>query len=208
MSLSLSTFSIYPQLVARLQRPDARFLDLGCCFGQEIRRLVYDGVPSAHCIGTDLRPEFFELGYALFRDQGSCEARFFAADVLEDGAEMKALDGSVDVVCAGSFFHLFPRPKQVQVAARVTRLLKRDCEAVIVGRQVGSITPGLYTHDTNQNGGMYRHDADSWRELWDEVGTAAGVKFEVECRIEAAPGFHKDHGESNTRMLFFTVKML
>nr|POE63742.1 methyltransferase trt5 [Quercus suber] len=177
LSLTLSASHDYAALLATLRAPDACVLDLGCCFGTELRKLVFDGVPPQNCVGTDLRQEFFELGYELYRDrERMAGARFFAADIFDaESAELAALDGRVDVVCAGSFFHLFDLEGQTRIAERVVR---------------------------------YRHDVQTWREMWDRVGRTAGVEFEVKCRMEDAPWVQHRSAESDAKILYFTVKML
>nr|POE51694.1 methyltransferase trt5 [Quercus suber] len=218
LSLTLAASREYAALLTTLRRPGACFLDLGCCFGTEIRKLVFDGVPPENCVGTDLRPEFFDIGYELFRDRERMRgARFFAADIFDEScAEFQALEGKVDVVCAGSFFHLFDLPGQTKAAERVAKLLRRNAgdgggaasAAVVVGRQVGSVSPGLKAREGVTEKGMYRHDARTWREMWDGVGRKLGVEFEVECRMEEAPRFNHGKGDADMRMLYFTVKML
>ncbi|KAF2401227.1 hypothetical protein EJ06DRAFT_576020 [Trichodelitschia bisporula] len=46
LDLTLIKFSVYPQVIERMKGGE-KFLDLGCCFGQELRRLqsfiVYTG---------------------------------------------------------------------------------------------------------------------------------------------------------------------
>ena len=110
-----------------------KFLDLGCCFGQEIRQLIFDGAPSENLYGLDLRQEFFELGYELFLDRGKCKAKFFAADVFEPGAEIEELTSKMHVVYAGAFFHLFDRPQQVVLAKRVVSLMAGKKGDMILG---------------------------------------------------------------------------
>ena len=57
-------------------------LDIGNCFGHDIRKLVFDGVPGGNLAGVELRPEFIELGYELFRDRETLGARMVQGDVL------------------------------------------------------------------------------------------------------------------------------
>lgn len=38
------------------ERPNALFLDLGCCFGNDVRKVVSDGWPVGQCVASDLRP--------------------------------------------------------------------------------------------------------------------------------------------------------
>ncbi|KAK0785878.1 hypothetical protein LTR38_012182 [Friedmanniomyces endolithicus] len=100
------------------------YLDLGCAFAQNLRRLVFDGVPSAQCYGADLRLEFLDLGYELFADRATLESKFIAADVFDEESGLRELDGKVDIVDASSFFHLFTLAEQKKVARRVLGLLK------------------------------------------------------------------------------------
>lgn len=83
-------------------------LDLGCCLGQDLRRLVFDGVPSDHLVGVDLHPEFIEQGWELFGDRETLKAKFVTANVLDDipGSPLHKLHGSIDMVHIASFLHL------------------------------------------------------------------------------------------------------
>ena len=59
-------------------------LDLGCCFGQDLRRLVADGAPSRNLCGMDCNATFIDLGYDLFLDRETFEATFVVSDFLND----------------------------------------------------------------------------------------------------------------------------
>ena len=41
----MSVHPVYDEVVSRLKK-DSKLLDLGCCFGQDIRKLIHDGVPA------------------------------------------------------------------------------------------------------------------------------------------------------------------
>lgn len=45
LQLNMSLSPAYDEVLSRLKN-EQRLLDLGCCFGQDIRKLVHDGVPS------------------------------------------------------------------------------------------------------------------------------------------------------------------
>lgn len=45
LQLNISLSPVYDEVLFRLKK-DEKLLDLGCCFGQDIRKLVQDGVPS------------------------------------------------------------------------------------------------------------------------------------------------------------------
>ena len=156
------------------------FLDLGCAFAQDIRRLVVDGVDSSKCYGSDLRLDFVELGYDLFRDRETLQTKFIPGDIFDENSALKELDGKVDLVGASAFFHLFDLERQKIVARRVAKLMKPQENSLIVGIQVGNLVPGDVPSRTF--GSRYQHNLDSWRKLWAEVGEEIGVKFEVDGR--------------------------
>ena len=73
-------------------RPHAarhRLLDIGCCFGQDERKLVADGAPPQNIYGADLHRGFIELDYDLFLDWEKLTSKFFTGDVLAAEPELK-----------------------------------------------------------------------------------------------------------------------
>lgn len=157
------------------------YLDLGCAFAQDIRRLVADGVDSANCYGSDYQLDFIELGYELFKDKQTLKSEFIAADIFDDKSTLNSLEGRVDIIGASSFFHLFDWNDQKRIAIRVTRLLKSRPGNLLVGRQIGDEIAGEKVRRSG-SGSRYRHNADSWRKFWKEVGEETDVDFEVEVR--------------------------
>jgi SAM-dependent methyltransferase len=93
----------YVTILQRLKTGNENFLDLGCRFGQELRKLASDGVLDSHLYGADLRSEFFTLGYKLFRDQSTLNAKFIAAEIFDPVLPLGELDGKIDIIYAGNF---------------------------------------------------------------------------------------------------------
>lgn len=185
------------------------YLDLGCCFGQDIRRLVYDGAPSDRCYGSDLRLDFMELGYDLFLDRETLKTKFIPSDVFDPDADIKELDGQVDMLHAASFFHLFGLDQQKTVARRVVKLLKPQKDSLLVGRQVGNVKAGESPHGTTPRGNMYRHNIESWTKMWKEVGQETDTEWEVKAELTAWPGIPGGGGpglQEGTRRLQFAVR--
>ncbi|KAL4995726.1 hypothetical protein BDV10DRAFT_187766 [Aspergillus recurvatus] len=85
---------VYPEVLSRIKSGET-FLDLGCCFGQDIRKLVHDGAPGENLIGVDTEPRFLELGYQLFKDKVSLKAHFLTGDVLAEDFLAEWHDGSM-----------------------------------------------------------------------------------------------------------------
>ncbi|KAK0611622.1 hypothetical protein B0T14DRAFT_390477, partial [Immersiella caudata] len=181
LDLYITTLPIYPSLLARV-KAGAVFLDAACCVGQVLRQLAYDGAPERNLKGFDLRRDFIELGYELFKDRGTFEGEFFTGDVFAKGGEqgkgLEGLDGKVDIVHAAAFFHLFGWEEQVELGVRLVRFFRKGGEdQVVVGRQVGREEGGV-------EGGRYLHDGGSLQRLWDVIGERTGTRWKVESELE------------------------
>lgn len=117
-----------------------RLLDVGCCVGQVLRKLAFDGVESSRLLGTDIEPRFLDIGYDLFRDRDTFRGEFVFGDLLlhnnnsddenvnensnDNDDPLAALDGKATFVHATSFFHLFTWDDQVRAACRIVRFLR------------------------------------------------------------------------------------
>lgn len=206
LNLSIERTDVYSEILQRL-KDGGKMLDLGCCFGQEIRKLVADGAPSENLFGADLEGSFWELGYELFQDRQTLKTRFFRADIFDENSELKELEGKLDIVYTGSFFHLFGYDKQVQASKNVARFLKAQPGSLVVGRQVGGIKAGEREHRTNRNGGtMYRHDVKSFQKMWTDVGNDLGLKFSIDARLHARDEDTAAFHQPDTRILRFVIR--
>lgn len=206
LSLSIEQTDVYSEILQRL-KSGAKMLDLGCCFGQEIRKLVADGAPSENIYGADLERSFWDLGYDLFEDRQTLKTRFIQADIFDGHSALGELKGTLDIVYTGSFFHLFDYARQVQAGRNVARFLKPQKGSILVGRQVGGIKAGEREHRTNPKGGtMYRHDVESFQKMWTDIGEDLGLRFSIDARLfergqDSIP-FH----QPDTRILRFVIR--
>lgn len=197
LDLSIGRHELYPEILSRMKSGQQKYLDLGCCFGQDIRRLVADGVDSGLCFGSDLRLDFMELGYDMFLDRSKLKSKFIAGDVFDENSDLKELNGQVDIIHAAAFFHLFDYAEQKQIAHRVVKLLKPQKDSLLLGRQVGNVTAGSFQHRTNKGSTMYRHNDQSLKKMWDEVGKeVGGIKFETKVEMTEWVGF-KSQDQAN-----------
>ena len=201
-----------PAVSAHLSRltssPSTIYLDLGCCFGQDLRRLVADGVPSSQLIGLDIESQLVELGYEFFLDKATLRSKFFIANIFEGAAqgapwtdleELKA-----DILHCSAFFHLFPLAGQVRAANNIANLVRMG--GVIVGRQSGSTKPSEVPA-IKPGSTSFRHDLDTFQRLWNEVGEATGTKLGVDGTLDKVGmvgGGNKVEDE-NTRRMLLTV---
>ncbi|KIH89205.1 hypothetical protein SPBR_07674 [Sporothrix brasiliensis 5110] len=204
LDLYFTKLPVYASVVERLRDGGDRLLDAGCCFGYMLRQLAADGAPTANLVGSDLEQLFIDLGFDLFRDRDTFKGTFVAADMLEDdeaGAgqkELTALDGTLDVVHAASFFHIFSWEDQVRLGERVVRFFRPADKTkatnsgqprLLFGRQVGNIAP--VDRATLAARGEYRfhHNPATLQQLWDEIGERTKTKWRVEAELvpEARP---------------------
>jgi SAM-dependent methyltransferase len=179
LDLALSLDPSYSTILARLKSGET-FLDLGCCTGQEVRKLVVDGAPSENLYGSDLFPEFFDLGYKLFGDKETLKSTFIAADIFDSESGLKNLDGKVDIIFAGSFLHLFGLAAQKEACRRIVKLLRAKEGSVFLGKQLGNMKAGVHRHRRNPGQTSWAHDEESFRRMWKEVGEETGSEWKVD----------------------------
>ncbi|KAI1094964.1 hypothetical protein F5B19DRAFT_393841 [Rostrohypoxylon terebratum] len=205
-NLTLITLPIYDAIVERLKAADARFLDIGCCFGQDLRQLVLDGVPSEHLIGLDIEKALMELGYDLFLDRKTIKAQFLVADVFKGATQGRVwtdLENGIDVLHCSAFFHLFPREEQLAAAKQIAGLVKKG--GVIVGRQMGNLKPRNMPA-IKQGNFMYIHNIETFDALWREVGEATQTRWKLDGTMDMV-GINPNHllEDEDSRRLLFTI---
>lgn len=207
LNLTLLTHPLYDTIVKRLQSADATYLDLGCCFGQDLRQLVQDGVPSQRLIGLDIAGPLMETGYDFFLDRDTLQSRFVVADVFkgaEQGTAWTELEKrGVDVLHCSAFFHLFTLAEQITSAKNIAKLVKKD--GFIVGRQIGSVKPGDVPA-IKAGSSSYRHDVETFETMWKQVGEATQTQWKIEGTMDMV-GINPESPveDENSRRLLFTV---
>ncbi len=101
------------------------------------------------------------------------------------------LDGNIDIIHAASFLHLFGWDDQVRAGSRMVRLLRPTTkDALVLGRQAGTVKPGEYPGRRN---GLtrYRHNPESFQKMWDEIGEKTGTKWKVDAELLPARDWYR-----------------
>jgi len=191
--------------------PSARLLDVGCCFGQDIRKLIADGVSPSQVSGLDLVPKFHDLGKELFRDGDKLDFEFHALDVFDDSADWKPLEQRFDVLHLTSFLHIWDWDRQKQAAERLVRLVKPKSGSLLVGSSLGTTVCGDFPN-LEGTGVNFRQSNESFRRFWEEVGEKTGTKWQVRSEVRKMPATSQNEGQKwadpNMGLLSFEVEMM
>ncbi|CAG8154189.1 unnamed protein product [Penicillium olsonii] len=209
---------VYQRILARLRDdPSTGILEAGCCFGQEIRFLADQGIPSNQLYGCDIEQPFIDLGYQLFRDRGRLNATFAVGDLsspdcLDPASPIfQKLAGKIDIAFASSLFHLWDYEQQLRVATHLVRLCRLRPNAMIVARQLGNVLGGSYQMADVAAGTNYRHNVQTIKGFWYDVGQATGTRWIVEADLymgeEMAKVKNAGWANENDRMLWFCATL-
>ncbi|KAI9454156.1 hypothetical protein BJY52DRAFT_773481 [Lactarius psammicola] len=190
-------FSYQYLLKLSKEREEAILLDIGCCFGTDVRKAIADGFPLRNVVTTDLHKDFWDLGHRLFRTTpDTFPVTFVPGDVFDPEhlsivppftttsppvttvpdlrtlTSLNPLRGHVSAIYVGNFFHLFPKDAQLRLARALAGLLTYR-SSMIFGVQVGLPEGG---HPSAHHR-LFCHTPQSWDELWDgEVFPKGTVK--------------------------------
>ncbi|KAK0459013.1 uncharacterized protein EV420DRAFT_1541853 [Desarmillaria tabescens] len=188
LRLKISKHPSYQQfLKIGKEHQGAIYAEIGCCFGNDVRKAVIDGYPVQQAITTDLCPEFWDLGHKLFKSTPETfPARFIPTDIFELKGLVKQkqplasapelskvqsfaeLSGNVSVIHAASFFHLFDEEKQFELAKIMAALLSSTPGSMIFGSHGGNPVKGVHTKTFSAcTVPMFCHSPESWKALWD-----------------------------------------
>lgn len=208
LNLNVADAPAYDEVVSRAKNGDVYLLDIGCCMGQDIRKLVADGVPSENIYASDIKKEFWDMGYNLFLDNDTLKTKFIAADIFDADSELKQLDGKLSIVLAHSFFHLFDWDGQVKAVKRVIKMLKPEPGVMIFGRQGAMVDAGSFNYGEREQA-VYWHNVESWERLWKQVEDETGTGWKVEAKL-GEEDLQKRMGTSmvpkGSRFMTFTIR--
>lgn len=177
-------------MLDRIKR-GAKYLDIGCCIGQDIRQLVADGAPSGHLYGAELEAPFIDLGYEFFRDRETLQTHFVQADILqlhEADSSLAPLLGTFEFIHLGMVLHIFDWEEQRKVLENCVRLLKPEAGVMILGRAVGDVKGTMRGVGNLRGKQPFRHSVETFRKMWQEIEERTGATFDCRACIENGIG--------------------
>ena len=144
--------------------------------------MVFDGAPSDSIYAIDI-VSHWEVGLDLFNDRDHFKARFLEVDLMaaETDANLKALQGKMDIISISAVFHQWNWRTQVDAAKKVLAFSKPG--SLVVGHQIGSADAKEHKTLGQMQVDVWRHNPDSFVRMWDQVGYETGTKCKTEARL-------------------------
>ncbi|KAL5498070.1 hypothetical protein ACEPAH_3001 [Sanghuangporus vaninii] len=192
LTLKISNLPPYQDLLKLgRERQGAIFLDIGCAFGNDIRKAVADGYPAENIVATDLEGPFWDLGHKLFKSTPETfPVRFIQGDVFDPQhlasgepfyvppttprpilttlTSLTPLHGHVSAIHTSLVFHLFNKEEQTKLAHLIAPLLSPAPGSTIFG--VHSSEPvSRESHRSTGAKRIYCFSPKDWCALWNGV---------------------------------------
>jgi len=192
VSITIQRQNSYERIVESL-KGGARYLDIGCAIGQDMRYLALDGCPSTNMFGLEKVEGFVDASYDFFGDRQTLATRFIIADLMDrTNQDAEALKGTVDVAHVGMFLHLWDLEGQTQACERITEFMSSKPGTLVVGNSVGRTKAGIW--EWNGGKAFYKHNVESFTSMWKEVGRRTGTNWEVRGWMHDGLGLNGEKG--------------
>lgn len=154
------------------------------------------------------------MGYELFLDRDTLNAQMLSGDVLApDDKGLEPIEGKMDVVHAASLLHSWGWDEMATATKRLVSLTRKHPGSMIIGNQMGSLDAGQYPMPTGK-GFNYRHNVESMKRFWAQVGEETGSSWNVESEMFLPPVVKENMEHSwaksdpNMRMIWFCAERI
>jgi SAM-dependent methyltransferase len=161
----------YPAVMETLKaNSEARFLDLGCGFGTDTRRLIVDGWKEENVVAVDVIPDFWKYGLELYADEEVLKTRVLFGNVITDQKFVKTLHplGPFDHVWAGNVLHVLNQENVEAFVRVIFELLNSG--GTFFGRCVGSERAQIFQPEIAGRDPVYLHSPQSLEEMLRTIG--------------------------------------
>ena len=156
--------------------------DIGCCFGQDTRQLILDGIPSNSIYSIDFHDGYWNAGIMLFQDKSEgplSQVNTSFHDMTlplndKDSIESYHPQGfmeTFDFIILQAVLHTISLPQQEALLYRAHKMLKsNNNQGVIMGVTVGSDQCGEWYLTPDGSNRRYLHSATSLKDLFHRTG--------------------------------------
>lgn len=215
-----------------LSDPSRRVLEVGCCFGTDVRFLLLQGVQPSQVVATDLHSGYYELGKEFFsvsktettgtarsgfsKEQAVSEVRTVFGDIAAthdtDPQAVNLADfilrEGFDFVSCFAVLHVLSKDQVKQCLGRLYKVLKPG--GTLFGWCVGRTEPGLWMPTPDGKAQRYLHSPSSLMQELEAAGFSSIICSELqleEAWVQAAIGQHRVQAEMERVMrISFTCK--
>ena len=196
---------IRPKLLSSKQ---ASILDIGCCFGTDLRYCLYSGCNKTQILGVDISKEFINLGFEFYGDKHELNDRFFTMDIFHENGKrfinhaIKLNDNEkFDVIYIGSVYHLLSK-EQCKSLTQIASSLIKESDGIIFGGTVGvESKPGNYPRSKQKM--RYLHTKDSFEIMLKSNTKFRKVSVNVNSRSVQAMTRYRKSIEGETHYSYF-----
>ena len=158
---------------------EVRVADIGCCFGQDTRKLIFDGIPGDMIYAIDLHDGYWKAGLNLFQDISnnsrlSQELRNvhtiftdMTIPLLENNLGQD-FNGSFDAVILQAVLHVLSQKQSLVIIENIFTMLKSG--GVLMGSCAGAIDAQDWALTPDGSSRRFLHSPVSLEELFRAVG--------------------------------------
>lgn len=174
----------YKQFLDQMKSNDKNTIaDLGCCFGQEVRNLIFEGISPRNIFAIDLCDDYWNVGREVFMDNVKDSALKLqgVTTVFGDFAQKFPLSEEVSNRIADSFkehfsgvvcqmiFHVLSQEETENFVKRMFAMTKNG--GIIIGSCLGtSEEPTSWAPTPKGDGLRFLHSVKSLGELFKTAG--------------------------------------
>eukprot|EP00960_Hanusia_phi_P067560 766655-Hanusia_phi.AAC.4 len=172
----VQNLSAYPRILETFNAQGCiKVADIGCCFGQETRKLIVDGIPPDMIWAVDVIDGYWKAGLDLYadnEDSQQCISKVHTiftdpcADNADENLSLNLLTADFDCIVLMFVFHVLSLKQSETLVQRMALMLKRGGQ--VMGVCIGSdaarewhLTPdgksSRYLHSTETLTQMFLH---------------------------------------------------
>ena len=153
-----------------------KVIDLGCCFGQETRKLMVDGIPPDMIWAMDVIDGYWTAGLELYNDGEDSKHRISHVHTVFTDPCAAAVDESLGTMLTADFdcvilmyvFHVLSLAQSEMLVQRMNLMLKKG--GFVMGTCVGSTEAKEWHLTPDGKSSRYLHSIESLTELFTRSG--------------------------------------
>lgn len=198
-------YQTFIKILKESDKSKKKFLDLGCCFGQEVRQLILEGIPTNSITAADIHDGYWNVGREFFMDNLShLSTRLDGVTTIFDDFAQKyplpvdatnrivdSLTNNFDAIICQMVFHVLTKEQTENLVRRMCSMIGKG--GVLIGSCVGSKEEACSWGVTPKRDGVrYLQSMKSLFELLSENGFEGVEVKEIQINPEMAQRWKKE----------------